>query len=156
MEKKMNKKVLIAGVLFTFMVIGLMDKMDNNATSKPTPMPTFAPTVTALPTVTAVPTPQQCVDQLKLFGDTLTDLMNATNLDHVYMVRDAYDKAYFDLGCNTNPYYDDIDLAVRVAIAESMFTDSADAESQQKMSAKSKLAIDEAWGVFLRYEKAGK
>lgn len=152
MEKKMNKKVLIAGVVFTFMVIGLMDKMDDNVTSKPTPtpIPTFAPTVTA------VPTPQQCVDQLKLFGDTLNDLMNATNLDHVYMVRDAYDKAYFDLGCNTNPYYDDIDLAVRVAIAESMFTDSADAESQQKMSAKSKLAIDEAWGVFMQYEKAGK
>ena len=148
MKKKMNKKVLIAGVVFTFMVIGLMDKMDDNVTSKPTPtpMPTFAPTETAMVMVCGD-------DMLPQFGAYLTDLMNATSNDHVLLVRDNYDKWYFDSDCNKNPYYDDMDVAVRVAIATAMFPADGDVKA---LSAKSKLAIDQAWGVYELYEKGVK
>lgn len=151
MKKNNGCALTIAGFVLLFGCVGLMDNMDNTA-SEATPLPatvvvpTFAPTETAMVMVCGD-------DMLPQFGAYLTDLMNATSNDHVLLVRDNYDKWYFDSNCNKNPYYDDMDVAVRVAIATAMFPADGDVKA---LSAKSKLAIDQAWGVYELYEKGVK
>lgn len=152
MTKNKGCLLTIAGFVLLFGCVGLMDNVDktvSESTPVPTVVPTFEPTVT--PTETAV---MVCGDDmLPQFGAYLTDLMNATSNDHVLLVRDNYDKWYFDSDCNKNPYYDDIDVAVRIAIATAMFPADGDV---QALSAKSKVAIDQAWGVYELYEKGVK
>lgn len=152
----MSKKgcgIYVAMTVFIFGCVGLMGGLsDTMVEATPTPLPQ----VIVVPTNTMLPSPTpylQCEkDMLPFFATTLTDLSDTVSNEQVMDVTRKYDTTYFDHNCHRNPYWDEMDMAIRLALAESNYPHDADESQLRELAGKSKLAIDRAWGVYAKYE----